>query len=85
VECKQEIPECLEPFKPEIQSDTPLFDEDEDEEEDDEDVNPSTAPTVAQGASWDSGDNSVVFQGDAVRMIPPPLFRGVTNEMRSVQ
>ena|ERR1700694_38198 len=72
MECKQEIPQCLEAFKPELQDDAPLFHEDEDDDDDDEDdAKPtSTAPTVAQGASWDSGDNSVVFQGDAVRMCP---------------
>jgi ATP-dependent RNA helicase DDX3X len=71
-ECKQEIPECLESFKPDVPPNAPLFDEDDDEDEDDEETNtsPANIPSVAGGAAWDSGDNSVVFQGDAMRNAP---------------
>lgn len=72
VECKQDIPECLEQFKPEIQDDAPLFDDDDDDDEED-DANANTndpVPTVAQGAAWDAGDTSVVFQGDGLRTFP---------------
>ena len=67
VECGQEIPECLEQFKPDIQADTPLFDDDDDDDEDEEDA--PSAPVVSQGAAWDAGDNSVVFQGGGLRTI----------------
>lgn len=75
VECHQEIPECIEQFKPEVQSDRPLFDDDDDEDDndddDDDEFNPaSNVATVSQGAAWDAGDNSVVFQGDALRTVP---------------
>ena len=68
VECKQHIPDCLEAFKPDIQPDAPLFEDDDDEDEDD-DANNNHAhnPTVAQGAAWDAGDDSVVFQGGELR------------------
>jgi ATP-dependent RNA helicase DDX3X len=69
-ECKQDIPECLENFKPEVQADAPLFDDDDDED-DDEDGNANSnvpAPAVSQGATWDAGDNSAIFQGDGLRM-----------------
>jgi hypothetical protein len=69
VECKQEIPECLESFKPELPPDAPLFEEDDDDE-DDEAPPTASVPPVSQGAAWDAGDNSVVFQGDALRNIP---------------
>src|SRR5579859_1292004 len=66
VECHQEIPECLEPHKPDLPSDTPLFDDDDDDDDEEDDApSAAVAPPVASGASWDSGDNSVVFQGAA--------------------
>ena len=67
MECRQDIPECLEQFKPEIPPNAPLFEEDDE----DEDPNNGPAPDVAQGAAWDAGDNSVVFQGDGIRRLPP--------------
>jgi hypothetical protein len=80
VECKQDIPECLEQFKPEIQDDAPLFDDDDDDdEEDDANANAKAdgpVPAVSQGAAWDAGDTSVVFQGDSLRTFSllPSLF-----------
>ena len=82
MECRQEIPECLEQFKPDVQTDAPLFDDDDDDD-DDEDEAPASAPAVAQGAAWDAGDNSVVFQGDGVRTISTP--RTVPANTRSFQ
>jgi ATP-dependent RNA helicase DDX3X len=77
VECKQEIPECLEHHKPE-QADAPLFDDDDDEDDEDDDSGNNAIPAadVAKGAAWDAGDNSVVFQGDAARMAPFLVWRG---------
>lgn len=70
LECHQEIPEYLASFKPEIQEDHPLFeDDDDDDSDDDDDTAPNVAP-VSQGAAWDAGDNSVVFQGESVRNVP---------------
>lgn len=70
IECQQEIPECIESFKPEVQSDHPLFEDDKDDDDDDATSAPFNAPSVSQGASWDAGDSSVVFQGDALRTNP---------------
>lgn len=73
VECKQDIPECLEQFKPEIQDDAPLFEDDDDDDDEEDDANANAngpVPTVSQGAAWDAGDTSVVFQGDALRTSP---------------
>jgi hypothetical protein len=75
LECKQDIPECLESFKPEIQADAPLFDDDDDDDDDDANVNSNISPpVVSQGAAWDAGDNSVVFQGEGLRMNPSLLY-----------
>ena len=72
VECKQDIPECLVQFKPEIQDDAPLFDDDDDDDDDDDANANANGPvsSVSQGASWDAGDTSVVFQGDSLRTSP---------------
>ena len=71
IECRQEIPECIESFKPEVQSDRPLFEDDNDDDDDDDATSaPFNAPPVSQGASWDAGDNSVGFQGHALRTYP---------------
>jgi hypothetical protein len=56
-----------------MQQDTPLFDEDEDDDDEDDGGNSAPSPSVARGAAWDAGDNSVVFQGGAVRMAPIPF------------
>jgi hypothetical protein len=73
IECQQEIPACIESFKPDVQFDHPLFEDDNDNDDDDDDNDaisePFNAPPVSQGASWDAGDNSV-FQGDAFRTNP---------------
>ena len=69
LESGQEVPECLEQFKPTLSPDTPLFEDDDDDDEEEEEqeaqaaIQPAIVPNVAQGASWDAGDNSVVFQG----------------------
>jgi hypothetical protein len=71
-ECKQEIPECLETFKPQVPPDTPLFQEDDDDDDEDEQdpkMMPADVPGVAGGAAWDAGDNSVVFQGGSMRTV----------------
>ena len=72
VECKQDIPDCLQQYKPEIQPNAPLFDDDDDDDDEDFDTNPNTdkpaVPGVSKGAAWDAGDNSVVFQVDALRI-----------------
>jgi len=73
------MPECLEQFKPDVQPDAPLFDDDDDEDEEDE--APASVPAVSQGAVWDAGDNSVVFQGDGLRTISTP--RAVPANTRS--
>jgi hypothetical protein len=85
-ESKQDIPECLEPFKPDLGPEFLFQDDDDDDEEDeggergvndDTHANNSngngftTVGTVAKGATWDSGDNSVVYQGEAMRINPP--------------
>jgi hypothetical protein len=71
IECQQEIPECIESFKPEVQSDRPLFEDDNDDDDDDDATSaPFNAAPVSQGASWDAGDNSVDFQGNALRIDP---------------
>jgi hypothetical protein len=72
VECKQEIPECLVPFRPQVPPDAPLFDDDDDDDEEaDVNGNNTNEPglNVAEGAAWDAGDNSVVFQGSGLRII----------------
>lgn len=67
MECHQDIPEFLDQFKPKITPDAPLFAEDDEDDEDDEgNSNPVPAPNVAQGATWDEGDSSAVFQGDGL-------------------
>jgi ATP-dependent RNA helicase DDX3X len=70
-ECKQEIPECLQTFKPDVPPDTPLFQEDDDDDDEDEQEQtpPANVPGVEGGAAWDAGDNSVVFQGDTMRTL----------------
>jgi len=72
MECHHEIPEFLEEYKPAVQDDAPLFDDDDDDDDDDDEpVQLSAdAPAVSQGAAWDAGDNSVVFQGEALRNVP---------------
>lgn len=81
MECRQEIPECLEQFKPDIQPDAPLFEDDDDDDED-EDEAPAAAPAVSEGAAWDAGDNSVVFQGDSLRTITTHLFPANTRSLQ---
>lgn len=73
VESAQEVPECLGQFKPELSPDVPLF-EDDDDEDDDEEEDTGAPTNVSQGASWDAGDNSVVFQGPNVRKSPILIF-----------
>jgi ATP-dependent RNA helicase DDX3X len=76
MECNQDIPECLENFKPQADPEAPLFEDDDDDEEDeDEDTGPVAGTvSVAQGAAWDAADTSVVFQGHSLRNISsPPL------------
>ena len=70
MECHQDIPEFLNRFKPEIRPDAPLFAEDDEDDEDDEgNSTPVPAPNVAQGAAWDAGDSSAVFQADSLRRL----------------
>ena len=63
MECKQDVPECLEAYKPQIQADQPLFADDDDDEEDGEDNPASSIPMAAPGAAWDASDGSTSFQG----------------------
>lgn len=85
MESNQDIPECLENFKPRSDPDAPLFEDDEDDE-DDEDNNPSTVPptSVTQGAAWDAADTSVVFLGDAVRIPTFPSFHPSCHSLHSL-
>jgi hypothetical protein len=77
MESNQDIPECLENFKPQADPDAPLFEDDDDDEEDEEeDTGPvASSASVAQGAAWDAADTSVVFQGESLRNISslPPF------------
>jgi hypothetical protein len=77
MESNQDIPECLENFKPQADPDAPLFEDDDDDEEDEEeDTGPvAGSASVAQGAAWDAADTSVVFQGESLRNISslPPF------------
>jgi hypothetical protein len=70
MESGQEVPECLEPFKPELPPDAPLFDDDDDDDEDEVENKGVTVPDVSEGANWDAGDNSVAFQGQSLRKSP---------------
>ena len=68
MECHHEVPDFLEEYKPAVQPDAPLFDDDDDDDDDDEPVQVTAdTPAVSQGAAWDAGDSSVVFQGEALR------------------
>jgi hypothetical protein len=73
MESNQDIPECLESFKPQMDPNAPLFEDDDDDDED-ENNSPTIAPpsSVSKGATWDAGDNSVVFQGDGLRTFHSP-------------
>jgi len=73
MESGQEVPEFLAQFKPELTPDAPLFEDDDDDDDDEDDEHESqkaSAPSLAQGAIWDAGDNSVVFQGENLRTFP---------------
>jgi hypothetical protein len=82
-ESKQDIPECLESYKPDLGPEF-LFQDDDDDDEEDEGgergVNDDTHANISNGngfttvgpvANWDSGNNSVVYQGEAMRITPP--------------
>jgi len=81
VESKQEIPECLEPYRPQVPFDAPLFTDDEDDDDDDDASHAAivSAASIAQGATWDAGDNSLAAQGGSLISISE-MLTAASNE-----
>jgi hypothetical protein len=72
LESNQEIPECLQQYKPDIPPEAPLFDDDDDDDDDDDEdeVNDAVAlqvPSDSGGAAWDAGDNSAEIAGGTLQ------------------